>query len=121
MPSFVIPAKAGIQRKKRRLSPRGWLCFCSLDTGLRRYDAREERLERTERHAARASGDLQLAAQLLELWRLCGKSRCRRARACRGGARRCSEALADWSEALSMKNKRVSFAEAMERLREQSR
>ena len=65
--------------------------------------------------------DLQLAAQLLELWRLCGKSRCRRARACRGGARRCSESVADWLEVLSMKNKRVSFAEAMERLREQSR
>ena len=69
-------------------------------------------------HAADASRDLQLAAQLLELWRLCGKSRCRRARACRGDTRRCCEALVDWSEALSMKDKRVSFAEAMKRLRE---
>ena len=65
--------------------------------------------------------DLQLAAQLLELWRLCRKSRCQRARACRGDARRCCEMLADWSEALSLKDKRVSFAEAIERLREQSR
>jgi hypothetical protein len=39
-------------------------------------------------HAADLTSDLHLAAQLLELWRLCGKSRCRRARACRGDARR---------------------------------
>ena len=60
------------------------------------------------------------AAQLLEIWRLCGKSRCRRVRACQGDLRRCSEALADWFESLSMKDKRVSFAEALARLRAQS-
>ena len=64
---------------------------------------------------AMRAGDMQLAAQLLELWRLCGKSRCRRARACRGDARRCCESVADWLEVLSMKNKSVSFAEAIER------
>ena len=69
---------------------------------------------------AKLETDLQLAAQLLELWRLCGRSRCRRARACRGGARACCEAVADWSETLSRRDKRVSFAEARERLRQQS-
>lgn len=70
--------------------------------------------------AADLRRDLQLAAQLIELWRLCRKSRCRRARACRGDARRCCAMLADWYEALQLKDKRVSFAEAMERLRVQS-
>ncbi len=62
--------------------------------------------------------DLQHAAELLELWRLCRKSSCRRARACRGDARACCEMVADWSEALSLRDKRVSFSEAIERLRE---
>ena len=73
----------------------------------------------TETHG-KPETDMQVAAQLLELWRLCGKSRCRRARACRGGARACCEAVADWSEALSRRDKRVSFVEAMERLHQQS-
>ncbi len=63
--------------------------------------------------------DLQCAAELFELWRLCCKSQCRRARACRGDAKACCEMLVDWAEALSLKDKRVGFAEAMERLREQ--
>jgi hypothetical protein len=66
-----------------------------------------------------APTDLQRAAELLELWRLCRKSSCRRARACRGDARACCEILADWSETLSLKDKRLGFAEAMERLGEQ--
>jgi hypothetical protein len=66
-----------------------------------------------------AETDLQHAAELFELWRLCCKSRCRRARACRSDARACCEMLADWSEALSLKDKRVGFEEAMARLREQ--
>lgn len=61
-------------------------------------------------HAADLTSELHLAAQLLELWRLCGKSRCRRARACRGDARRCCEALAGWSEILSRKDKRVKHS-----------
>jgi hypothetical protein len=70
--------------------------------------------------AIAAETDLQRAAELLELWRVCRKSHCWRARACRGEARACCEMLADWSEALSMKDKRVSFAEALERLRKVS-
>jgi hypothetical protein len=76
-------------------------------------------MDKTAMRAADVSRDLRLAAELLEIWRLCGKSCCRRARACRGDARRCCEMLADWSEALSMRDKQVSFAEAMERLRVQ--
>ena len=64
--------------------------------------------------------DLQLATRLIELWRLCRKSSCRRARACSGDVRLCCEMLTDWSEALSLKDKRVSFADAMQRLREPS-
>jgi hypothetical protein len=52
-------------------------------------------MKKQELRAADASRDLRLAAQLLELWRLCGKSRCRRAWACRGDARRCCEGLVD--------------------------
>jgi len=82
-------------------------------------DEGKSELEMTETRA-NLEGDLQRAAQLLELWRLCGKSRCRRARACRCGARPCCEAVADWFEALSMKSRQLSFAEAVERLREES-
>jgi hypothetical protein len=66
-----------------------------------------------------AETNLQRAAQVRELWRLCCKSSCRRAHACRGDARACCEMLADWSEALSLKDKRVGFADAMERLRDE--
>jgi hypothetical protein len=64
--------------------------------------------------------DLQRASELFELWRLCRTSHCRRAGACRGDTRRCCEMLVDWSEALSLKDKRVDFAEVMERLRNES-
>ena len=67
-----------------------------------------------------APTDLQHAAELFELWRLCRKSICRRARACRGDTRACCEMLVDWSEVLSLKDKRVGFVEALERLRERS-
>jgi hypothetical protein len=70
--------------------------------------------------AITAETDLERAAKLFELWRLCRKSHCRRARACRGDARACCEMLLDWSEALSLKDKRVGFEEAMERLRNES-
>jgi hypothetical protein len=63
-----------------------------------------------------AETDLQHAAELFELWRLCCKSRCRRSRACRGDTRACCEMLVDWSEALLLKDKRVGFMEAIERL-----
>ena len=63
--------------------------------------------------------DLERAAELFELWRLCRKSQCHRARACRGEARTCCEMLVDWSTALSWKDKRVGFAEAIERLRDE--
>ncbi|MGB6948921.1 MAG: hypothetical protein WBD84_06930 [Methyloceanibacter sp.] len=62
--------------------------------------------------------DLERAAQLFELWRLCRKSNCRRARGCRGDARACCESLTEWSEALSLWDKRIGFAEALKRLRE---
>ncbi len=61
--------------------------------------------------------DLELAARLLVLWRLCRKSRCRRARCC-CEPRRCCELLVDWSEALALKDKRVGFDDALRRLRE---
>jgi hypothetical protein len=57
--------------------------------------------------------DLQRAAEVFELWRLCRKAHCRRARACRDDARACCGMLLDWSEALSLKDKRVGFAEAV--------
>ncbi len=65
-----------------------------------------------------ASREFQLAAQLLELWRLCGKSRCRRARACRGDAGSCCQALVDWAEEFRLKPKNLSFMQALQRLRE---
>jgi hypothetical protein len=74
----------------------------------------------TDMRGAAVRRDLHLAAELLEMWRLCGKSHCRRARACRGDTSRCCGMLADWYEVLKLKDKRVSFAEAMWRLREQS-
>jgi hypothetical protein len=75
---------------------------------------------KAEIRAADLSRDLRLAAELLEIWRLCGKSRCRRARACHGDPRVCCNRLADLSDSLSRRDKRVSFEEAMQRLRDQS-
>ena len=66
---------------------------------------------------AEPENDMLLAARLIELWRVCGKVACKRARACRGDPRQCCEALVDWSETLSMKDKSLSFREAIERLR----
>jgi hypothetical protein len=63
--------------------------------------------------------DLQHAAEVFELWRLCRKSSCRRSRTCRGEARSCCKMLMDWAEELSLKDKRVGFEQALERLREQ--
>ena len=80
----------------------------------------DEGLEPEEREAD-VTTDLQRAAELFELWRLCRKSQCRRARACRGEARVCCEMLVDWSEALALKDKRVSFVEALRRLRHEDR
>jgi hypothetical protein len=69
--------------------------------------------------ASPARTDLQRAAALFELWRLCRKSCCRRARACRGDARGCCETLLAWSERLALRDKHVDFAAAMERLRDE--
>ena len=66
---------------------------------------------------ANTKADLPLAARLLELWRLCGKTACRRARDCRGDPRRCCEALAEWSEMLATKDKTSSFEQCMDELR----
>ena len=66
---------------------------------------------------ANTKTDLLLAARLLELWRLCGKRACRRARDCRGDPRRCCEALAEWSEMLATKDKISSFEQQLQRLR----
>ncbi len=65
--------------------------------------------------------DLELAAQLLELWRLCGKSSCRRARSCRGDARVCCQSVIHWEEEFRLKPKNVSFAQALQRLRQGER
>jgi len=62
---------------------------------------------------------LQRAAALFELWRLCRKSCCRRAGACRGDAKTCCETLLAWSERLSLRDKHVDFATAMQRLRDE--
>ncbi len=70
--------------------------------------------------AADSKSDFQLAAQLFELWRLCGKSCCRRARACRGDARACCTIVVEWSEEFRLKDKTVNFEQAMQRLREGS-
>jgi hypothetical protein len=67
-----------------------------------------------------AETDMQRAAQVFELWRVCRRSHCRRAGACRGDARACCEMLADWAEVMSWKDKRVGFDEAIKRLREES-
>ncbi len=75
---------------------------------------RELRKAKTQ---AEADEDLLLAARLLELWRLCGKTACRRARDCRGDPRRCCEALAEWSEMLATKDKTSSFEQCMDELR----
>ena len=77
----------------------------------------DEGLEPEEREA-NVTTDLEHAAELMEIWRLCRKSRCKRARSCCGDARACCERLVDWSVALSFKDKRVGFDEAMQRLRE---
>jgi hypothetical protein len=74
-------------------------------------------MKETANRAADPPRDFQLAAQLLELWRLCGKSRCRRARTCRGDARVCCQTLVDWAEVFQLKPKNVSFAQALQRLR----
>ena len=71
-------------------------------------------------YAINVRRDLIVAVGLMQLWRLCAKPICRRSRACRGDPRRCGEGLVDWAEALSRRDKRVSFEEAMQRLREQS-
>jgi hypothetical protein len=61
--------------------------------------------------------DLEIAAVLFELWRLCASARCRRARACCGEARDCCEKLLAWSEILETKDKSVGLMEAIHRLR----
>jgi hypothetical protein len=66
---------------------------------------------------ANTKADLLLAARLLELWRLCGKTACRRARDCCGDPRRCCEALAEWSEMLAAKDKTSSFEQCLDELR----
>jgi len=76
-------------------------------------------MKKTAMRTADTTRDLQLAAELLELWRLCGKSCCRRARCCRGDARACCEIVAEWSEVFRLKDKRANFEQAIERLREQ--
>jgi hypothetical protein len=78
---------------------------------------RRDLMGKTEMRGADLRRDLRLAVHLLELWRLCGKSSCRRARACRGDARRCCDMLLGWSAALELKDKRVGFQDAMRLLR----
>ena len=75
---------------------------------------RELRKAKTQ---AEADEDLLLAARLLELWRLCGKTVCRRARDCRGDPRGCCDALVEWSEMLATKDKTSSFEQQLQRLR----
>jgi hypothetical protein len=66
--------------------------------------------------------DVEAAAERFELWRMCSKPRCRRARACRGDARRCGERYVDWSEARALRESQADLSEVkralMQRLRE---
>ncbi len=74
-------------------------------------------MKKAETHTGTPEADLLLAARLLELWRLCGKTVCRRARDCRDDPRRCCEAPAELSEMLAMKDKISSFEQQLQRLR----
>ena len=74
-------------------------------------------MRKAETHTGEPEPDLLLAAQLFELWRLCGKTVCRRARDCRGDPRICCEALVEWSEMLATKDKISSFEQQLQRLR----
>jgi len=89
-----------------------------LDTGFRRYDDEgSEGMRNAEAHAAEHENDISLAARVLELWRLCGRTSCRRARDCRGDARKCCESVAEWSAILALKNKKLSFQQCLQALR----
>ena len=55
--------------------------------------------------------DCEGAAQQWEVWRMCQKPRCRRARACRGNARRCRTMYVEWSEALALKESQANVSE----------
>jgi hypothetical protein len=74
-------------------------------------------MRKTTVSVADSRTDFELAAQLLELWRVCRKSSCRRARSCCGDARACCDMAVDWEEEFRLKPKNVSFAEALRRLR----
>ena len=74
-------------------------------------------MRKAETYTGEPETDLLLVARLLELWRLCGKTACRRARDCRGDPQRCCEALAEWSEMLATKDKTSSFEQQLQRLR----
>jgi hypothetical protein len=41
-----------------------------------------------------------LYARRLQLWRLCSNAKCRRACACRGELRHCTQRFTDWAEAV---------------------
>jgi hypothetical protein len=62
--------------------------------------------------------DFEGAAQRWEVWRMCQKPRCRRARACRGDALRCCKMYVDWSEALARRDREADMTEVWRALKE---
>ena len=53
---------------------------------------------------------LRLYAKRLQIWRLCCKTACLRARACRGDLERCGERIGDWIDAVKLAADRERYA-----------
>jgi hypothetical protein len=54
--------------------------------------------------------DLESAARRFQLWRMCHRLPCHRARACRGDTLRCCKKFVDWSEALVAADRGVDMS-----------
>lgn len=63
--------------------------------------------------------DFESAARRFQLWRMCRRSPCRRARACCGDARACCGRFIDWSEALVAADRDVDMSRARRALMRQ--
>jgi len=57
-------------------------------------------VKQTETPVADLSREFRLHARRLQFWRLCSNAKCRRARACRGALRHCTQRFVDWAEAV---------------------
>ena len=54
--------------------------------------------------------DSERSARRFQLWRVCHKSQCRRARACRGDVLECCNRFVDWAEHLVAADKDVDMS-----------